>query len=376
MKLAILNLTGGGISGGYQNYLQNILPRLAADSRIESVLCVSPASLGVEVLVPANRKILFASCAPFRPFMNGVDMETEQLLASYGPDVIFVPTARAARFRNVPVVTMIQNMAPLVSWKWYGIWQKFKLLAQMYEAYRAVLGAVKVIAISEFVKNYLTSKWNTADDKIVPIYFGVPLHSLNAQRPGIIPADWKNFVFSAGSIEPYRSYEDIIQCADFSRKSLRTPIKIVIAGTPRPGMRGYESQLKRMAEKAGVAEDICWAGQLPHEEMTWCYRNCSVFVMTSRVEAGPNTVLEAMACGAVCVAADNQPLPEFFADAAKYYPPGDAESLAVRIQEVLTLDGPGREHLAAASRLRAAKFTWEETTERTLKLFSQVCGQK
>lgn len=374
MKLAILNLTGGGISGGYQNYLQNILPRLTADRRIESVLCVSPASLGVEALVPANDKIRFANCAPFRPFRNGVDAETERLLSSYGPDVIFVPTARTARFRNVPVVTMIQNMAPLVSWKWYGLRQKINLLAQMYEAYRAVRSAVKVIAISEFVKNYLATRWSTSDDKIVPIYFGVPLHSSNARRPKIIPAEWINFVFSAGSIEPYRSYEDIVRCAEFSRKSLNTPLKIVVAGTSRSGMKNYEIHLKDMAEKAGVAADICWAGQLPHEEMTWCYGNCAVFVMTSRVEAGPNTVLEAMACGAVCIAADNQPLPEFFADAAKYYSPGDAESLATKIQEVLALDSTGRARLSTASIARAGKFTWEETTARTIKLFSEVCG--
>lgn len=375
MKLAILNLTGGGISGGYKNYLHNILPRLTADPAIKSVLCISPRSLGVEELVPKTDKIRFAECPPFRPFSFGLDGAVESALADFGPDVIFVPTARPARFRDVPVVTMIQNMAPLVSWEWYDLWQRLKLLVQLEETYRAVRSSDKVIAISGFVKQFLVEKWGVSDGKIASVYFGVPLHPAKAMKPAQLPGGWVDFVFTAGSIEPYRSFEDIVKCAEHSRKSLGRPVRIMVAGSPRTGMDRYGAHLRRMAEEAGVSEDICWAGQLSHEEMTWCYRNCSAFVMTSRVEACPNTVLEAMACGAVCIAADNPPLPEFFEAAAVYYPPGDGPALAARIQEAVSLDGPARAGRKAVSEARAAKFTWEAATERTLKLFFEVSGR-
>ncbi len=372
MKLAIINHTGGGISGGYKNYLQSILPRLAADPRVESILCVSPRSIRIEELAAPNEKIRFETCAPYRPLSSGIDAEMERLLSTYLPDIIFVPTARVAGFGKVPVVTMIQNMAPLVSWEWYGLWQKFKLMVQRHETRRAVRQAAKIIAISGFVRQFLLEKWAVPEGKIEPIYFGTPLSAESAVRPETVPADWQDFIFTAGSIEPYRSLEDIVKCAEYSRKKLGTPLRIVIAGHAKEDMRQYELHLKNMVEKAGVARDICWAGQISAEKMTWCYKNCSAFVMTSRVEAGPNTVLESMNCGAICIAADNAPLPEFYGETALYYKPGDGEMLASRIGEVLAWNEEKKSKISAAAYARSCGFTWERSAKRTVDLFEEV----
>lgn len=375
MKLAIINHTGGGISGGYKNYLQSILPRLAADRRISSILCISPRSIRIEELAAPDEKIRFETCAPFRPLSSGMDAEMEKLLSSYLPDIVFVPTARVARFRRVPVVTMIQNMAPLASWEWYGPWQKFKLMAQRHETRRAVRQAEKVIAISGFVRQFLLDKWAVPEEKIESIYFGTPLSAEKAIRPNALPADWQSFIFTAGSIEPYRSLEDIIKCAEYSRKKLGTPVRILIAGHAKDDMRRYELHLKEMARNAGVTLDLCWAGQIPAEQMTWCYKNCSAFIMTSRVEAGPNTVLESMNCGAVCVAADNAPLPEFYGETALYYRPGDGEMLAARLTEVLSWDKEKREKVSAAAYARSCEFTWEKSAAQTVDLFERLLGR-
>lgn len=372
MKLAIINQTGGGISGGYKNYLQSILPRIAADPRVSSILCISPRSTGIEELVGPDKKIRFEACATFRPLSGGVDREMDKVLSSYLPDIIFVPTARVARFRQVPVVTMVQNMAPLVSWEWYGLWQKFKLLVQRYETHRAVREADKIITISGFVRQFLLEKWGVQAEKIEPIYFGTPLAEEKAVRPDTLPAEWKTFVFTAGSIEPYRSLEDIIKCAEYSRKTLGIPLRIVIAGQAKDDMHQYELHLKDLAQKAGVTPDLCWAGQISAEKMTWCYKNCSAFIMTSRVEAGPNTVLESMNCGAVCVAADNAPLPEFYGKAALYYKPGDGEMLAARLSEVLFWDKEKREQVSAAAYARSCEFTWEKSAAKTVDLFERL----
>ncbi|MDD5208128.1 MAG: glycosyltransferase family 1 protein [Elusimicrobiales bacterium] len=376
MKLAIINHTGGGISGGYKNYLQSILPRLAADPRVESILCVSPRSIGIEELAAPNEKIRFEACAPFRPLSSGIDAEMEKLLSSYRPDIIFVPTARVAGFGKVPVVTMIQNMAPLVSWEWYGLWQKFKLMVQRHETRRAVRQAAKVIAISGFVRQFLVSEWDVPEEKIESIYFGTPLSAEKAVRPDALPADWQSFVFTAGSIEPYRSLEDIVKCAEYSRKTLGAPVRILIAGHAKEDMHQYELHLKKMAREAGVVTDLCWAGQISAEKMTWCYKNCSAFVMTSRVEAGPNTVLESMNCGAVCIAADNAPLPEFYGETALYYKPGDGEMLAARVSEVLAWDKEKKEKASAAAYARSLGFTWERSAVMTVDLLQRMVKEK
>lgn len=372
MRLAVINCTGGDISGGYRNYLANILPRLAADDRVESLLCVSPSSLRVPEWFPYHQKIRFADCPSFRLVGRRLDRELSQILSSFGPDGIFVPIARVVRFRDVPVVTMIQNMAPMVSWKWYGMRERLRLAAQWLETFRAVRQADSVIAISDFVRQFLLKSWGINPGKIASIYFGAPSPAANPARPPQIPLAWTDFVFTAGSIEPYRSLEDTVKCAEHSRKKLGRPLKVVIAGSARKSMWSYESRLKTMAEKAGVSADLCWTGQLSNEEMTWCYKNSRAFVMTSRVEAAPNTVLEALACGAVCIAADNAPLPEFFAETALYYKSGEGEMLAARIKEVFSWDTPKRTIVSAAAYERSRKFNWKTAAEKTLDLFEGV----
>jgi glycosyltransferase involved in cell wall biosynthesis len=97
--------------------------------------------------------------------------------------------------------------------------------------------------------------------------------------------------------------------------------------------------------------------------------------MTSRIEAGPNTALEAMSYGAVPIAAENPPLPEFFAGTALYYPPGDSAALAARMREVLSWDAAKKD---TASRLvyeRSKLFNWEYAAEKIIALFEKLVSR-
>ncbi len=366
MRIAVLNITVSGISGGYKSYLQNILPRLSADDRVEALLCVSPASLEVRDWLPVGGKIELRDCPQFRPFGRGLSRELGRHLTAFSPDVIFVPIARPVSFGHIPVVTMIQNMAPMVSWRGAGLLEKARLAARWVETFRAVKRADGVIAISDFVRDFLLKRWGVPPGKVASIYFGAALPDTAQSRPAQVPSGWGDFVFTAGSIDPYRSLEDIIGCAAQFRRDRGTPLNVVVAGAARSSMRSYERRLKIMAERAGVSADLCWTGQLSRAEMTWCYKNCRVFVMTSRVETSPVTALEALACGAVCIAADNAPLPEFFGDAAYYYTPGDAQMLATRVAGIYALGPAAKNAVSANAHERAQKFNWDTTATETL----------
>ncbi len=58
MKIAIINITGGGMSGGYKKYLQNVIPRMARHNDVEAILCASPDSISVDHVYDACEKIL------------------------------------------------------------------------------------------------------------------------------------------------------------------------------------------------------------------------------------------------------------------------------------------------------------------------------
>jgi glycosyltransferase involved in cell wall biosynthesis len=94
--------------------------------------------------------------------------------------------------------------------------------------------------------------------------------------------------------------------------------------------------------------------------------------MTSRAEACPNIVLEALANGAIAVSTDHPPMPEFFGDAALYYRERNASHLAARLAQALSLSFNARGHLRDSARARAEQFTWEATARATVNELSRA----
>ena len=66
MRIAITNITGGGMSGGYKKYLQNVLPRLAVYSDVEAILCASPKSIKVQDWFRFLPKVIFITYKSFK----------------------------------------------------------------------------------------------------------------------------------------------------------------------------------------------------------------------------------------------------------------------------------------------------------------------
>jgi glycosyltransferase involved in cell wall biosynthesis len=101
--------------------------------------------------------------------------------------------------------------------------------------------------------------------------------------------------------------------------------------------------------------------------MAWCFQRSAVFVMTSRAEACPNITLEALSHGCRIVSIAGPPMPEFLADAAAYYPPGDTAALAERIASIARLGAAEAEALRRRAVGRSAEFTWQQTLDDTVE---------
>jgi glycosyltransferase involved in cell wall biosynthesis len=141
---------------------------------------------------------------------------------------------------------------------------------------------------------------------------------------------------------------------------------LVIGGASDPGVDVYRRELDRLATVRGVSDRIIWAGHLSASEIAWCFREAAAFVTTSRAEACPNIVLEAMRQGAVSVATQHAPMPEFYRDTALYYRPGDAGDLAHAIDAVLNMKSADRQERRERAHARSLDFEWSITARRTL----------
>lgn len=363
------------MSCGYRKYLYNIIPRIAVHPDVEAILCASPASINVKDWFHLLPNVKFINCRQFRFFRYFPDQDLKLQLEKFSPDVIFVPVERYFCFNDAPVVNMIQNMEPLVySNKGNPLSEKLKNWLRARASQMAIKKSDRIIAVSEFVKDFLIERFSIPSYKIGIVYHGIDVPKENdCLKPSSIPKSWEGkFLFTAGSIRPARGLEDILWAMKHLVSQNIQVSGLVIAGETDPRMIAYQKKLKNWIQMHNLSYKVCWTGSLNEKEMNWCYKNCCVFIMTSRVESFGQIALEAMSHGCACVSADNPSLPEIFADAAIYYPPKDGRALAKAMQSVIGWDTQQRKKISEQSRERAAKFSWDVCAEKTITELAKV----
>ena len=356
----MLNLTAGGLSGGYRKYLRRVVPMLYTDSAIDELLVVLPP--GHEQQPGIDGDVWsWRSGEHWRGYPALRDR-----VRAWKPDVVFIPTARYINC-HAPTLVMVQNMLPMLPPTLRdGLAAWAKLRADATLARRATSSANRVIAVSEFVRDFLVQHWNVPPTNIGVVYHGVDTVTSEPQQllPSALPAE--PFLFTAGSLFTYRGIEDAVRALPLTT----TPVKLVIAGE---GSTAYRAGMIALATELGVDSRVVWLGQVDSSVMTAAYQRCVAFLMTSRVEACPNIALEAMASGARCISTSCAPMPEFFAQHALYYDAGDAKTLAAQINTAVAAPfGDVVQHRLDAQH-RAQEFTWENTHSGVVRelLFTQ-----
>lgn len=134
---------------------------------------------------------------------------------------------------------------------------------------------------------------------------------------------------------------------------------------PKP----YRAELRALAARLGVAEDVAFLGfdENPYRFM----RRATVVALSSRHEALPLTLIEAMACGTPVVSTDSPHGPREILEDGRWgalTPVGDAAALARALEE--TLDG--KHPPAEALMRRAADFSPERAADDYEALFRTV----
>lgn len=366
MRICILNLTSGGLSGGYRKYLRRLVPLLQADSRMSHVDVMLPDAARAD-MADLEADLFFWPREDWKRNYSAVRQRVEES----PPDVVFIPTARWLNL-PVPSVVMVRNMETLPRPTWQNpLRERVRNVFRRCSARRACRHADRIIAVSQYVEQFLQTQWGISPERIGRVYHGVdalpeprqPERLLNLRRP---------FLFTAGSIRPARGLEDLLHALP-RMTHLPAAYALVIAGQTDPRMQGYRNRLDRLIEKHNLHDRVIWAGKLSPAEMAWCYGHCNWFVMTSRAEACPNTALEAMAGGCAILSTDQPPMPEFFCTSAMYYAARSPASLARQLQAALDLPESGRGDLQSAARARSEAFSWTHTARRTVDELQLAC---
>jgi len=342
---------------------------------IEEILCATPPSINIREWFSFLPKVKFVTCKPYNFLHFSIDYKLKEILDEFSPDVIFIPVERYFKFDGVPIVNMIQNMEPFAeNINVNSFTDKCRLYIQRLVAKRAIKKSDRIIAVSKYVKRFLLDKWSVLAEKIGLVYHGIELPGdEELQLPQDMPKDWEGkFLFAAGSIRPARGLEDILGAMKYLILEKVSIKGLVIAGETELRMIPYRKKLEEWIKINNLSLKIHWTGKLSEKEMNWCYKNCKIFVMTSRVESFGLIAGEAMAHGCVCISSDSPCLPEIFGDAAVYYTSKKVEFLAEAIKSVGEWDNHRRGETSKKARERAAEFSWDVTVVRLLAEFKKA----
>lgn len=144
--------------------------------------------------------------------------------------------------------------------------------------------------------------------------------------------------------------------------------KLVIAGSGRE-----EDNLSRQIKDLNITNSAFMVGRLAKEKVAQLLAAADVFVLPSKMESFPLSLLEASAAGVPVVCSNAGGVPEVFQDGfnALLYPPGDDNAMAKAII-CLIQDRELAKKISANAVETANRFTWEMTAERTLRVYKEV----
>ena len=145
-----------------------------------------------------------------------------------------------------------------------------------------------------------------------------------------------------------------------------TPARLVIAGSgeERDALRGLAADL-------GISNRVRFLGLVPNHEVARLHAAADLFVLSSRLEATPTVVLEALACGTRAVSTDNPggvELGEIFGDDLRLVPREDPEALRDGIRASLR---ENRRTSEGTTRLIEERFSLRGLVDRYRRIYEE-----
>ena len=290
-----------------------------------------------------------------------------------GCELVFTPYQMATLLPAAINVVMLRNMEPFFSRNYpYSPGSRLRNAVLRIQTSRTLRRAEATIAVSDFAGSYAMTGIGVDAARVTRIYHGRDASFSPApgsdddqhlRRLGIV----KPYVFTCGSLLPYRRAEDVLRAFETFSQSVGDDARLVIAGSgsdPRYG------RLLAAAISASKKQHLIRnLGQVDNAVMKVLYRQSRLFVTATEVEACPNIAIEALSSGCAILAAGSPALKELLGEGAVYFGPRDHAQLGSQMLG-LWRDPPGRDRLAAAALRRCADFSWAHCGVQTAALLA------
>jgi glycosyltransferase involved in cell wall biosynthesis len=324
-------------------------------------LIAGARELGVRVFVNpyfVRRLHLLNDIRAFIPVYKAIKEFKPDLIHAHSTKAGLIVRFWSALLNFKPVIFTAHGWAFTEGRKYWKRW----LLAKIEKI--AAIVTTKIICVSNHDKE-LALKFKVAPlEKLTVVYNGVdPKPFLNAQRNR---TDSKVIVTFVGRLAPPKDLTMLLKAV----KPL-AGIEVLIVGDGE-----LRKEVEKYILKNGLSKKVFLLGE--REDVPEILVNSDVFVLPSRWEGLPFTIIEAMMAGLPVIASKVGGVPELVDDGITGFlvPPGDYRSLAQAIQKLVD-DKNLREVMGKNGREKALKlFTVERMLSETAKVYDEVLRTK
>jgi glycosyltransferase involved in cell wall biosynthesis len=240
---------------------------------------------------------------------------------------------------------------------------------------RSLARADHILADSASTRQDLIELFSLNPDLITVVGAGVEERFQPVTAPGRLaalrqqyrlPAD-VSFVLSVGTLEPRKNFTGLIKA--YGASPVRESHHLVIAG----GKGWLYDEIFAAAAASPVPERIHFTGFVADADLPALYSLADIFAYPSHYEGFGIPVIEAMACGAPVVCANNSSLPEVAGQAALQITAADTAALASALHQ-LAVDASLRQQLIAAGFEQARQFSWSNAARRLLAVYQSLAN--
>jgi glycosyltransferase involved in cell wall biosynthesis len=281
------------------------------------------------------------------------------VLARRRPGVFYSPGFNAPPTCPVPFVFTVFDLIHLHVQEESGT---AKRLYYELHVKPAVRRARAVLTGSQYSRAQIV-EWSGVDpDRIVVI--GAAAGDAFAPE-GVAHEPGFPYLLYVGNHKAHKNLARLVQAFGRLRE---TSVRLLLAGHVEPALLG-------IARSAGVADRLVFLGDVSDERLPALYRGAVALVFPSLYEGFGLPPLEAMACGTPVVTSLTTSLPEVVGDAAVAVDPLDVDSIASGIERIVD-DERLRAELGARGLAHAARFSWDETAERTWRALQRAGGSE
>jgi glycosyltransferase involved in cell wall biosynthesis len=237
---------------------------------------------------------------------------------------------------------------------------------------RVVKRADRVIAVSDFVEDYLIESFGVPREKIDVVYHGIDSNFQMYTSERISPVLKKfnlpaNYVLCVGNVTPVKNHLTAVRA--LANEKNRTDIHLVIAGDLS---NAYAQRVREEIQAHGLSKRVSLLGFVAGTDLISLMSGAKFLLFPSLTEGCPVTMLEALKCGLPIVASKRGGLWDIGKDCCLFVEdPSDDKSFSAHMMNILNSDA-FREEMRKKALRKASEFTWENAAEAHIRSYEMA----